>query len=161
MDPQQYGEICKYVRDGKIPQNKDQGKLKKKFLAMCRRFRWKETALYRKSRMKKVKVLQRYQIIPLLYTLHEELTGAYNSTERIFRQVQERYYWPKMYEDIRGYIQTYDACQQRGNSKANNILHSIELKVSFQRIGINIVGLLTIMKKENRYIVIAIDYFIK
>ncbi len=40
-------------------------------------------------------------------------------------------------------------------------MHSIELKVSFQRIGINIVGLLTIMKKENRYIVIAIDYFIK
>src|SRR6266540_7032151 len=44
--PQQYEEICKYVRNGKIPQNKDQGKLKKKFLAMCRRFRWKETALY-------------------------------------------------------------------------------------------------------------------
>ena len=46
MDPQQYEEICRYVRDGKISQSKDQGKLKKKFLAMCRRFRWKETALY-------------------------------------------------------------------------------------------------------------------
>src|SRR6266540_3264518 len=83
MDPQQYEEICKYVRDGKIPQNKDQGKPKKKFLAMCRRFRWKETALYRKTRTKEVKVLQRYQIIPLLYTLHEGPTGAYNGTERI------------------------------------------------------------------------------
>src|SRR6266498_3466192 len=140
MDPQQYEEICKYVRDGKMPPNKDQGKLKKKFLAMCRRFRWKEIVLYRKTRTKEVKVLQRYQIIPLLYTLHEGLTGAHNGTERIFQQVQERYYWPKMYEDIRGYVQTCDACQRR---------------------GIDIVGPLTITKKGNRYIVTAIDYFTK
>src|SRR6266540_2671681 len=66
-----------------------------------------------------------------------------------------------MYEDIRGYVQTYDACQRRGNTKANNILHLIEPKASFQRIGINIVGSLTITKKGNRYIVTAIDYFTK
>ena len=66
-----------------------------------------------------------------------------------------------MYKDIRGYVQTCDACQRRGNSRANNILHLIELKVPFQRIGIDIVGLLMITKKGNRYIVIAMDYFIK
>ena len=147
MDSQQYEEICRYVRNGKIPQNKDQGKLKKKFLAMCRRFRWKEIALYRKIRTKEVKVLQRYQIIPLLYTLYEGPTGAHNGTERIFQQVQERYYWPKMYEDIRRYVQTCDACQRRGNSKANNRLHSIEPKAPFQRVGIDIVGPLSITKK--------------
>jgi len=87
---QQYKEICRYVKNGKIPQNKDQGNLKKKFLAMCRRFRWKETALYWKSRTKEVKVLQRYQVVPLLYILHEGPTGAHNGMERIFQQVQER-----------------------------------------------------------------------
>ena len=56
MDPQQYKKICRYMRDGKISPSKDQGKSKKKFLAMCRRFRWKETALYRKTRIKKIKV---------------------------------------------------------------------------------------------------------
>src|SRR6266540_4113873 len=66
-----------------------------------------------------------------------------------------------MYEDIRGYIQTYDACQQRGNPKANNILHLIELKASFQRIEIDIIGLLTITKRGNRYIVTAMNYFTK
>jgi len=39
MDPQQYEEICRYVRDGKISLSKDQGKAKKKLLAMYRRFR--------------------------------------------------------------------------------------------------------------------------
>src|SRR6266508_2464631 len=66
-----------------------------------------------------------------------------------------------MYEDVRGYVQTYDACQRRKNPKANNKLHPIEPKAPFQRIGINIVGSLTITKKGNRYIVTAMDYFIK
>src|SRR6266498_1955575 len=66
-----------------------------------------------------------------------------------------------MYEDIREYVQTCDACQRRGNLRANNILHLIEPKTPFQRIGIDIVGLLTIAKKGNRYIVTAIDYFTK
>ncbi len=51
--------------------------------------------------------------------------------------------------------------QRRGNPKANNILHPIELKAPFQRIGIDIVGSLTITKKGNRYIVTAMDYFTK
>src|SRR6266542_3247657 len=66
-----------------------------------------------------------------------------------------------MYEDIRGYVQTCDVCQRRGNPKANNILHLIELKAFFQRIEIDIVGPLTITKKGNRYIVTAMDYFTK
>ncbi len=66
-----------------------------------------------------------------------------------------------MYEDIRGYVQICDTCQRRENPKANNILHPIELKAPFQRIGIDIVGLLTITKKGNRYIVTAMDYFTK
>jgi len=66
-----------------------------------------------------------------------------------------------MYEDIKGYVQTCDACQKRGNPKANNILHLIESKAPFQRIKIDIVRPLTIMKKENKYIVIAMDYFTK
>ncbi len=66
-----------------------------------------------------------------------------------------------MYEDIRGYIQTCDACQRRGNLRTNNILHLIEPKAPFQRIEIDIIGLLTITKKGNRYIVTAMDYLTK
>ncbi len=39
MDPQQYDEIIRYVKEEKILCDKDQRKLKKKFLTMCRRFR--------------------------------------------------------------------------------------------------------------------------
>ncbi len=43
----------------------------------------------------------------------------------------------------------------------NNILHPISAKALFQRIRIDIVGLLMITWQENYYIVIVIDYFIK
>src|SRR6266542_5242946 len=66
-----------------------------------------------------------------------------------------------MYENIRGYVQTCDACQRKSNPKVNNILHLIELKAPFQRIRIDIVGSLTIIKKRNRYIVTAMNYFTK
>ena len=66
-----------------------------------------------------------------------------------------------MYEDIREYVQTCDTCQRRGNPKANNILHLIEPKAPFQRVGIDIVGPLIITKKGNRYIMTAMNYFTK
>ncbi len=40
-------------------------------------------------------------------------------------------------------------------------MHLIEPKAPFQKIEIDIIGSLTITKKENRYIVTAIDYFTK
>ncbi len=66
-----------------------------------------------------------------------------------------------MFEDIREYANTYDDCQRKGGLQRNNILHTIPAKAPFQRIGIDIVGLLTITRQGNWYIVTAIDYFIK
>src|SRR6266540_4491584 len=66
-----------------------------------------------------------------------------------------------MFEDIRNYVKTYDDCQQRGELQKNNIIHLILAKVLFQRIGIDIVGSLTITKRGNHYIVTAMEYFTK
>ncbi len=66
-----------------------------------------------------------------------------------------------MYEDIKKYIQICNTYQKRVSLKTNNVLHSIKLKAPFYRIGINIVGLLTIIKKGNKYIMTAMDYFTK
>src|SRR6266498_2085342 len=49
----------------------------------------------------------------------------------------------------------------KGELQKNNIIHLISAKASFQQIGIDIVGLLTITRRGNRYIVTAMDYFTK
>src|SRR6266542_6843700 len=66
-----------------------------------------------------------------------------------------------MFEDIRNYVKTCDDCQQRGGLQKNNVIHLIPAKAPFQRIGIDIVGLLTITRRGNHYIVMVIDYFTK
>ncbi len=66
-----------------------------------------------------------------------------------------------MFEDIRNYVKTCDDCQRRGGLQKNNIIHPIPAKAPFQRIGIDIVGLLTITRRGNRYIVTVMDYFTK
>src|SRR6266542_6684188 len=110
---------------------------------------------------RKVKVLQNFQVILLLQVLHDSLTAGHVRVNKIFQVVQQCYYWPQMFEDIRNYMKTYDNCQRRGELQKNNIIHLISAKASFQQIGIDIVRPLTITRRGNRYIVTAMDYFTK
>src|SRR6266542_6176059 len=117
MDPVQYNELTRFLRDGKLPFEKQGGKQKKKFLAMARHFVWESEELQRKTEKRKVKVLQSFQVIPLLQVLHDSPTAGHAGVSKIFQVVQQRYYWPQIFEDIRNYVKTCDNCQRRGGYK--------------------------------------------
>ena len=106
-------------------------------------------------------MLQNFQVILLLQVLHDSPTAGHAGVNKIFQVVQQRYYWPQMFEDIRNYVKTCDDCQRRGGLQKNNIIHPIPEKAPFQQIGIDIIGPLTITRRGNRYIVTAMDYFTK
>ena len=127
---------------------------------MAWHFIWKNE-LQRKTGKWKVKVIQNFQVIPLLQVLHDSSTTGHIRVNKIFQVVQQRYYWLQMFEDIRNYVKTCDDCQQRGGLQKNNIIHLISAKAPFQRIEIDIVKPLTITRQGNRYIVTAMDYFTK
>src|SRR6266540_2105388 len=99
--------------------------------------------------------------VTIAIPIHDSPTAGHARVNKIFQVVQQCYYWPQMFEDIRNYVKTYDDCQRRGGLKKNNIIHPISAKAPFQRIGIDIVRLLTITRRGNRYIVTAMDYFTK
>ncbi len=84
IDLQQYQTITEYLRDEKISKESQQGKQKKKFLAMSRYFWWEEGCLYQKMKGCRVKVLQQYQVIPSLYTIHEEFIIGHKSVKKMF-----------------------------------------------------------------------------
>ncbi len=100
-------------------------------------------------------------MISLLQVLHDSLIAGHARVNKIFQVIQQCYYWPQMFEDIKNYIRTCDDCQQRRGLQKNNIIHLILAKAPFQQIKIDIVRLLTITKRENRYIVTAMNYFTK
>src|SRR6266540_4839265 len=93
IDPVQYNELTRLLRDDKLPFEKQNGKQKKKFLAMARHFVWEEDELQQKMGKRKVKVLQNYQIILLLQMLHDSPTAGHAGVKKIFQVVQQYYYW--------------------------------------------------------------------
>src|SRR6266498_2776002 len=97
----------------------------------------------------------------ILSLVHEHPLSEHFRLEATLTKLKERYYWPKMKYDIKSYIQTYDQYQRRGKTTDENELHSIKIKEPFYQWGIDIVGSLTETSRENKYIVIAIDYFTK
>ena len=84
MDLAQYNELTRLLRDDKLPFEKQHGKQKKKFLAMARHFVWENDELQRKTGKRKVKVLQNFQVIPLLQVLHDSPTAGHAGVNKIF-----------------------------------------------------------------------------
>jgi hypothetical protein len=66
-----------------------------------------------------------------------------------------------MYETIKQYIKTCDNCQRRGGPSRKEQLIPITVRQPFYRIGIDVKGPLPITSKNNRYLIVAMDYLTK
>jgi hypothetical protein len=66
-----------------------------------------------------------------------------------------------MYDDVKEYIKNCDACQRRGPVNRKEMMIPIKVKAPFHRVGIDIKGPLPITSNNNRYIIVAMDYFTK
>ncbi len=125
------------------------------------KYKLKEGRLVKIRLNKELKILKRNEIEPILSLVHEHPLSGHFGLEATLNKLKERYYWPKMKDDIKSYIQTCDQCQRRGKTTDENELHSIKIKELFYQQGIDIVGSLTESSRGNKYIVVAIDYFTK
>ena len=88
-------------------------------------------------------------------------TAGHFATDIMFDKIRFRYFWPQMYENIWEYVRSCDACQRRGKPHGKTELNPIEVHTPFYQIEINFVGPLPRTKRENRYIIVAMDYLTK
>src|SRR6266511_2940143 len=121
----------------------------------------KEGRLIKIKLNKELKVLKRNEMELILSLSHAHLLSGHFGLEATLTKLKERYYWSKMKNDIKSYIQTCDQCQRRGKITDENELHLIKIKESFYQWGIDIVRPLTETSRGNKYIVVAINYFTK
>ena len=66
-----------------------------------------------------------------------------------------------MYRDIQAYVRSCTECQKRLKIRRKEPLYPIQVGRAFERIGIDLVGLLLITTQNNRYIIVATDYLTK
>ncbi len=92
---------------------------------------------------------------------HDDPTKAYQLFDAMYNQMSKRYIWQNMRNDIKKYAKTCFQCQQRGSIKQNNQKRTIPPMDIFERWGVDIVEPLPITREGNRYIVVAMDYFLR
>ena len=66
-----------------------------------------------------------------------------------------------MAKDVNQYIAAYYQCQMKKLMQKINELHLILPSKLFDRWGVDVVGLLPIILKENQYIIVAVEYLFK
>lgn len=165
MDSREYQHIVNYLKQQSYPHNstkveQERIKSKSKFYIV------ESNLLYKKDRRRKTKgkllrVLQPHEIEPVLYMLHNHPMGGHLGVDIVFNKVKELYYWPQIYETIKNYIHSCDSCQRRGRKRNIEPLQPIPVGGPFHRIGIDFVGPLPQTVNNNKYLIVATDYFTK
>lgn len=165
MDSIEYQNIVNYLAYQSFPYTfipNEQNRLKSK----CKFFEIENNILYKKDRRKKtrgklLKVIQKHEVEPILYMLHNHPLGGHLGTDIVFNKVRNLYYWPQMYENIKAYIKGCDNCQRRGRKRNKQPLQPIPVGKPFEKIGIDFVGPLPRTQRGNKYIIVATDYLTK
>lgn len=105
-------------------------------------------------------VKHRARVISLL---HDECTAGHLGVQKTLYRVQLRYYWPRMIEDIRRFVQTCDPCQRRKTLKPTPKapMKLYQTGVPFQRIAMDICGPIIKSGRCQMYILVISDYFSK
>jgi len=107
-----------------------------------------------------------YKQIPFKSTrkdiiMHAHLIGHFG-VESTIKRICERFYWPKMYQQVASHINKCIICQR--NSKAPAIEHPakvLPITGLFDRIGMDLVGGLPISKEGYSRVLVIVEYFSK
>ena len=164
MEQQNYQQIYLYLKEQTIPITLTTTKQQQKFKNYCNQFQIKNNFIYKKDKRRDknlLRVIRTFETEPVLFMMHNDPTAGHFSVDKMFDKIKSRYYWPQMYESIRQYVQTCDACQRRGKNRNKQYLNPIPAYSPFYQIGIDIVRPLPKTAHENKYIVVAIDYLTK
>jgi hypothetical protein len=160
MDKQLYEDLIHYLTTLTYPDGYNEQR-KTHLKRISTQYLIKNTQLYRQTKDGLCRVIQREQVEMLLFNLHKDMTGAHLGVEAVYNKLHERYFWPNMYDDVKEYIKNCDACQRRGPVNRKEMMIPIKVKAPFHRVGIDIKGPLPITSNNNRYIIVAMDYFTK
>lgn len=97
-----------------------------------------------------------------LREMHEGRYGGHMGIRRTFEALRSKYYWPKLYTDVKRYVSHCDLCQRMkmSTSLPYGLLQPIEVHSPFHTVGMDIVGPFK-NSRGYKYIIVAIDYLTK
>ena len=100
----------------------------------------------------------------VIYENHDLSIAGHPDFVQIYSKIARSYYWPGMSKDIRKHVKECDACQRTKASSQSSIgeLHPLLIpRQSWQSIGMDYLGSVSVSKSGNDMILIAVDRLTK
>jgi hypothetical protein len=163
MNLDDYQHLQQYLTTGNTPSNWTTQRIMA-FKKQATHYLISNNILFRrniKQPMEPLKVIKENELESILHNLHGNILTGHFGIEATYNRARSRYYWPNLYKTIAEYIRSCDTCQRQGAPVPHEELHPIPVNKSFDRVGIDIVGPLSVTTNGNRYIVVATEYLTK
>lgn len=163
MNLESYEQLYQYLETGKLPDKLD-NKQRTTLRKQSTHYLIQNHQLFRrntKNPLEPLRVIKENELESALHNLHSNILTGHFGIEATYNRARSRYYWPGLYKTIAEYIKSCDTCQRQGAPVPHEELHPIPIGKPFDRMGIDIVGPLTVTTNGNRYIVVATEYLTK
>ena len=101
--------------------------------------------------------------LEILHLCHDNILSGHSGIRRTRKRVRQRWYWPNYITDVIRYVSSCTTCRRRKGHIPiqKSPLCKQLVGVPFQRIGMDILDVHHISKRQNRYIIVIVDYFTK
>eukprot|EP00253_Pinus_taeda_P035379 PITA_35379 len=112
-----------------------------------------------------LRCIEKYEVEKVLQELHDGLAGGnYAGDATSHKILRAGYYWPTLFKDAHSYVRRCQIFQTAvGRQKKPSFpLHPVNFDQPFEQWGLDIIGeIIPHSSKQLKYILTAIDYFIK
>ena len=163
------GPIYEYAKTGDIPENP---KFTKPFIKSLKRFKITDNILVHERvinghRDGEPQSLVIQKVLPLsmrkavLSEYHESLVGGgHQGFKRTYEAIRRKYFWPRMFSDIKRYIASCIRCQLASNHRGKRPpLNPIPVSPKFERWHVDFLGPLNPSQSGHKYILLFVDSF--
>jgi uncharacterized C2H2 Zn-finger protein len=95
--------------------------------------------------------------------LHGSKTGGHFGISNTLGKIKEKFYWPKLRNDVQTWCAQCDMCAARKGPtrKIKAPLTTYVVGLPMERVAVDMLGPLPVSDSGNKYILIAMDYFTK
>src|SRR3954454_7204263 len=161
MNRQLYCDYLRWLRGEKVREDADEWR-RQLIKTTARQFEAEGTILYKKSRNNRKTVVPAGQVNNIIRLAHDHPLAGHMGVNNTYYRLINNHWWPGMKEDIINHIRGCDTCQKRRRGRERAEADSAKIIAEpFSHIGIDVMGPLPRTLTGKRYIILAVDFFMK
>src|SRR6266481_6074793 len=91
--------------------------------------------------------------------LHDDREGGHLGIDQTYYSVLKRFFFPRLYDEVRKYVASCDICQKNNysNQKPSGLMQPVRIEKPFERLSVDLIGPMPKTKKGNEHALVVID----